>query len=71
MSRSIAWEPLLATLAATSRHDERLDAVLQQITALTGLEAAYLYVFDDSRTRLHLVRARGASLTTGIGYLEN
>jgi HD-GYP domain-containing protein (c-di-GMP phosphodiesterase class II) len=66
VSPSEAWEPLLATLVASSAHDERLDGVLRQVLALTGLDAAYVYVFDDTGDRLHLVRGRGGPVE-GLG----
>jgi GAF domain-containing protein len=70
MSRRVAWEPLLAPLVTEGEYDERLDGVLEQAAALTGLEAAYLYLFDESGERLHLARARGASLIASRGDVE-
>lgn len=65
-----AWQRLLEPLASSAPYEQRLDALLEQVTALTGLEAAYLYVRDDSGERLHLERARGASIASTAPDVE-
>jgi GAF domain-containing protein len=64
VSSRISWEPLLAPLVTDGGYDERLDDVLEQVAELTGFEAVYLYLFDESGERLHLAPARRASLAT-------
>ena len=70
MSRRTDADRLLAILTASREHDVRLDAVLEQVAAAAGLEAAYLYLLDDSGARLHLVRARGATLRSAEHDVE-
>ena len=60
MSRDGDWRRLLEPLAADVAYEERLDAVLEQVAALTRLEAGYLYVLDDSGSNFHLERSRAS-----------
>lgn len=70
MRRAVDWERLLEPLVADGDYDERLAAVLERVAALTGLEAAYLYLFDETGERLHLARSHGASLASSERDVE-
>lgn len=52
------WQPILAILAPDRGYDERIDAVLERVSELSGLPDAYLYVTDPGGRHLHLDRAR-------------
>lgn len=63
------WHQLLAVLEPGTTYESRLDALLDQVSALTGLAAVYLYVLDETGAHFHLERAR-ASLHAGTGAVE-
>ncbi len=70
MRRDADWRALLTPLEGDGTYEERLDALLEQVVALTGLEAAYLYVIDETGERFHLERARAAAGTASPGAAE-
>jgi GAF domain-containing protein len=59
VSRRPDWRAVLEPLARELRYEQRLDALLDVIAAATGLEAAYLYVLDETGSHFHLERGRG------------
>jgi putative nucleotidyltransferase with HDIG domain len=64
------WRALLAPLAADDRYEDRLDALLSEVAALTGLDGVYLYLLDETGERFHLERARAAAAAPGGGAAE-
>ena len=70
MSRAPDWKQLLEPLAADWGYEERLDAVLGHVTRLTGLDAAYLYLLDESGAHLHLERALAPHAPAPGGAVE-
>ena len=61
MSRDGGWRGLLAPLASDAPYEERLDALLEEVSARTGLEGAYIYVLDVAGERFHLERSRAVA----------
>ena len=66
MRRRLDWRAILEPLARDVRYEGRLDALLDVIVASTGLEAAYLYVLDETGSHFHLERGRGAANVASV-----
>jgi putative nucleotidyltransferase with HDIG domain len=64
------WRRLLEPLASDIPYERRLDDLLEQVTELTGLDAAYLYLLDESGEHLHLERARASSIPAPSADIE-
>jgi hypothetical protein len=58
VSRRLDWRAVLEPLVREASYEERLDALLDVIVSATGLEAAYLYVVDETGAHFHLERGR-------------
>ncbi len=60
MSRAqpLDWPVLFRCLAAHTDYEERLDGLLEVISASTGLPIVALYLADDPESRFHLARLR-------------
>ena len=52
------WSTLFRCLAEHEEYEERLDGLLEVISASTSLPVAALYLADDPESRFHLVRLR-------------
>lgn len=70
MSRTPDWRAILEPLAREARYEGRLDALLDVLVAATGLEAAYLYLLDETGTHFHLERGRGPARAESPAAVE-
>lgn len=69
MTSRAHWPAILEPLAQDLGYEVRLDALLEVISTLTGLEAAYLYAVDESGAHFHLERSRSSG-AVGAGASE-